>query len=153
MRWYLETGHTQVYKVEKYMRYIAHLAVNGHPAALGANPPALLDLPTRSIVPPDLAGIDAALAASVSSLEPQKWRKLLQAEGPTAFAKAVREHPGLLVMDTTWRDAHQSLLATRMRTDDLVKAAEATRRVIGSDAFSLEMWGGAAFDVSMRFLR
>jgi len=50
-----------------------------------------------------------------------------------AFAKAVREYPGTLIMDTTWRDAHQSLLATRLRT-------------------SLECWGGATFDVAMRFL-
>lgn len=55
-------------------------------------------------------------------------------------------------MDTTWRDAHQSLLATRVRTSDLAAIAPATSRAL-SNAFSLEMWGGATFDVSMRFLK
>lgn len=55
-------------------------------------------------------------------------------------------------MDTTWRDAHQSLLATRVRTTDLAAIAPATARAL-SNAFSLEMWGGATFDVSMRFLK
>ena len=54
-------------------------------------------------------------------------------------------------MDTTWRDAHQSLLATRVRTSDLAAIAPATARAL-SNAFSLEMWGGATFDVAMRFL-
>jgi len=55
-------------------------------------------------------------------------------------------------MDTTWRDAHQSLLATRVRTTDLEAIAPATARCL-PNAFSLEMWGGATFDVSMRFLK
>ena len=55
-------------------------------------------------------------------------------------------------MDTTWRDAHQSLLATRVRTSDLTAIAPATARAL-ANAYSLEMWGGATFDVSMRFLK
>ena len=54
-------------------------------------------------------------------------------------------------MDTTWRDAHQSLLATRLRTIDMVNIAKETSYAL-SNAFSLEMWGGATFDVAMRFL-
>ena len=69
-----------------------------------------------------------------------------------AFAKAVRDHEGLLLMDTTWRDAHQSALATRMRTRDLLASAPATAEALAG-AYSLEMWGGATFDVSLRFLR
>jgi hypothetical protein len=57
------------------------------------------------------------------------WRDLLVAEGPEAWAKAVRQHQGVLLTDTTWRDAHQSLLATRMRTHDMLKAAPATAQV------------------------
>jgi hypothetical protein len=53
------------------------------------------------------------------------------AEGPEAWAKAVRAHRGVLLTDTTWRDAHQSLLATRMRTHDILKAAPATAQVGG----------------------
>ncbi|MCK9906179.1 hypothetical protein MXD63_40095, partial [Frankia sp. Cpl3] len=55
--------------------------------------------------------------------------------------------------DTTFRDAHQSLFATRVRSYDLVAVAEATGKLLGGNLFSLEMWGGATFDTSMRFLR
>ena len=71
---------------------------------------------------------------------------------PAAFAKAVRSNEGLLTTDTTWRDAHQSLLATRVRTADLLNVAPATSVAL-RNAYSLECWGGATFDVSMRFLK
>ena len=76
------------------------------------------------------------------------WRKILREQGPNALANAVRIHQNTLVTDTTWRDAHQSLLATRMRTADLLKAADATNQAFNgtSDVFSLEMWGGATFE-------
>jgi len=54
-------------------------------------------------------------------------------------------------MDTTWRDAHQSLLATRLRTIDIANIAKATSYAL-ANAYSLECWGGATFDVAMRFL-
>ena len=72
-------------------------------------------------------------------------------QGPEAFAKAVRDYPGTLIMDTTWRDAHQSLLATRLRTIDMVNIAKETSFAL-ANAYSLECWGGATFDVAMRFL-
>ena len=72
-------------------------------------------------------------------------------KGPEGFAKAIRANPGCLIMDTTWRDAHQSLLATRVRTIDLVNIAPQTSHAL-ANAYSLEMWGGATFDVAMRFL-
>jgi pyruvate carboxylase len=68
-----------------------------------------------------------------------------------AHALQVRAHKGLLVTDTTMRDAHQSLLATRMRTHDMMLAARPTAQVL-APCGSLEMWGGATFDVAMRFL-
>lgn len=83
---------------------------------------------------------------------PEGWRKILKEKGPKGFAEAVRAHQKPLFMDTTWRDAHQSLLATRVRTSDLAAIAPATAVAL-SNAFSLEMWGGATFDVSMRFLK
>lgn len=55
---------------------------------------------------------------------PRGFRDILVAEGPEGFAKAVRNHKGLLLMDTTFRDAHQSLLATRVRTHDLLKVRD-----------------------------
>lgn len=63
----------------------------------------------------------------------------------------MRQHKGVLLTDTTLRDAHQSLLATRMRTHDMLKAAPATAQIL-KNAGSLEMWGGATFDVALRFL-
>jgi pyruvate carboxylase len=79
------------------------------------------------------------------------WRNILVEQGPGAFAKAVRKHSGCLIMDTTWRDAHQSLLATRVRTVDLLNIAKETSHAL-SNAWALECWGGATFDVAMRFL-
>jgi pyruvate carboxylase len=79
------------------------------------------------------------------------WRNIIVENGPEAFAKAVREYPGVLIMDTTWRDAHQSLLATRLRTIDMINIAKETSHAL-SNAYSLECWGGATFDVTMRFL-
>ncbi|KAI8388513.1 pyruvate carboxylase [Radiomyces spectabilis] len=87
----------------------------------------------------------------VSAPSTEGWRKIIVEQGPEAFAKAVRAYPGVLIMDTTWRDAHQSLLATRVRTVDLLRIAPATSHAL-ANAFSLECWGGATFDVAMRFL-
>lgn len=82
---------------------------------------------------------------------PDGWRQVLLREGPTGFAKAVRNHPQALLMDTTMRDAHQSLLATRVRTLDLKKSAPFVATNF-PQFFSLENWGGATFDVALRFL-
>ena len=82
---------------------------------------------------------------------PEGWRNVLLAEGPEAFAKAVRAHKPPLITDTTWRDAHQSLLATRVRTVDLNNIAAVSAHHL-SKCFSLESWGGATFDVCQRFL-
>ncbi|KAF7557587.1 hypothetical protein G7Z17_g622 [Cylindrodendrum hubeiense] len=79
------------------------------------------------------------------------WRKILQTEGPKGFASQVRKHPRVLLTDTTWRDAQQSLLATRIRTIDFANIAPDTNLAYGK-AYSLECWGGATFDVALRFL-
>ena len=78
-------------------------------------------------------------------------KQFLDKNGPEALSKWVLDQKKLLVTDTTCRDAHQSLLATRMRTRDMVKCAPAMAKIL-SDCFSLEMWGGATFDVAYRFL-
>jgi len=131
---------------ENLIRYLANLAVNGHPAELGADPakmkkdhgPALSKVLT---LPKDFDHANAHGG----------MRKILLEEGPEGYAKAVRANKGLMLMDTTWRDAHQSLLATRMRTKEFERCAEYTNTALAK-AFSLEMWGGATFDVAMRFL-
>lgn len=76
---------------------------------------------------------------------------LLDAAGPTALAAWLRSRTPVAVTDSTLRDAHQSLLATRVRTIDLVAGAEATGRLLPG-LFSLECWGGATFDAALRFL-
>ncbi len=78
-------------------------------------------------------------------------KQMLDKEGPNAVMKWVLDQKKLLICDTTMRDAHQSLLSTRMRTRDMVKGADGTARIL-SDCFSLEMWGGATFDVAYRYL-
>ncbi|CAO3660754.1 unnamed protein product [Umbelopsis ramanniana] len=101
----------------------------------------------------DLPSIKSASGKVIdpSTKPTQGWRKIIVEQGPEAFAKAVRAYPGCLIMDTTMRDAHQSLLATRVRTIDLLRIAPITAHAL-QNAFSLECWGGATFDVAMRFL-
>ena len=83
---------------------------------------------------------------------PRGWKQVLDEQGPEAFAKAIRDRSELLITDTTMRDAHQSLLATRVRTRDLMAIAPYTAHAM-SDCLSLEMGGGATFDVCLNFLR
>ena len=88
-----------------------------------------------------------------TSGEPPKpgFKQLLDEKGPEAVRDAVLNEKKLLVTDTTLRDAHQSLLATRVRTRDMVKGADAMAEIL-ANCFSLEMWGGATFDTAYRFL-
>jgi pyruvate carboxylase len=83
---------------------------------------------------------------------PSGTRQKLRELGPAKFAAWIRGRKQLLVTDTTMRDAHQSLLATRMRTYDMLAVADAYAK-LAPGLFSLEMWGGATFDTAMRFLR
>ena len=83
---------------------------------------------------------------------PPGTRQRLQEIGPEGFAAWVRAEKRLLITDTTFRDAHQSLLATRVRTYDMLAIADTVARAVPT-LFSLEMWGGATFDTSMRFLQ
>lgn len=78
-------------------------------------------------------------------------KQILDEKGPEGLVKWVKNKKGLLITDTTFRDAHQSLMATRMRTSDMYNISKAIS-VLGKDLFSLEMWGGATFDVAYRFL-
>ena len=124
-------------RATKLLSYIADVTINGHPETRGrAMPPASARTP--QIVP--------------AAHEPAEGTKQkLDALGPAGFAAWMREQTRVLVTDTTMRDAHQSLLATRMRTYDVVGAADAYARGLPG-LFSLECWGGATFDVAMRFL-
>jgi pyruvate carboxylase len=79
-------------------------------------------------------------------------KQILDEKGPEGLVKWIKKQKKLLLTDTTMRDAHQSLMATRMRTKDMVKIASETN-YLASDLFSMEMWGGATFDVAYRFLK
>ena len=123
-------------RATKLLGYIADVTVNGHPEAAGRpRPPAEVRAPR----PPRAHGA------------PDGTRQILEREGPEGVARWMAEQTRLLVTDTTMRDGHQSLLATRMRTYDMVAAAPAyAARLPG--LFSVECWGGATFDVAYRFL-
>lgn len=82
---------------------------------------------------------------------PAGWRQKLLELGPEGFAKYLRDYKPLAITDTTMRDAHQSILATRLRTRDLLAAAPAIAHVT-PNLFSAEAWGGATYDVALRFL-
>jgi pyruvate carboxylase len=124
-------------RATKLLTYVADVTVNGHPDARGRVRP----LKDGLTVP-----------APVFDAEPAPGTKQrLDREGPEAFARWMRGEKRTLITDTTLRDAHQSLLATRMRSHDLVAAAGAYARGLPT-LFSLECWGGATFDVAMRFL-
>ncbi|MCK9444529.1 MAG: pyruvate carboxylase [Tissierellaceae bacterium] len=78
-------------------------------------------------------------------------KQILDEKGPEGLVEWIKDNKSLLITDTTMRDAHQSLMATRVRTSDMFRIAKAVS-VLGKDLFSLEMWGGATFDVAYRFL-
>ena len=86
------------------------------------------------------------------AVPPPGSRQRFLAMGPEAFSRWVREQQPLFLTDTTFRDAHQSLLATRVRTRDMLRVADAYARLCPG-IFSIEMWGGATFDTAMRFLK
>ncbi|KFO69239.1 hypothetical protein N303_07525, partial [Cuculus canorus] len=123
-------------RAQKLLHYLGHVMVNGPSTPLPVKAKAALVEPTPPPVPmgPPPAGL----------------RAVLEREGPSGFARALREHRGLLLTDTTFRDAHQSLLATRVRNRDLARIAGLAR---GGFARGFGRAGaGATFDVAMRFL-
>ncbi|EPS35794.1 hypothetical protein H072_10766 [Dactylellina haptotyla CBS 200.50] len=134
-------------RAQKLLAYLGDLSVNGSSIKGQVGQPKF----KGEIIMPILH--DSKTGQVIDTTQPcQKgWRNILMEQGPEAFAKAVRANKGCLLMDTTWRDAHQSLLATRVRTIDICEIAKHTSYAY-SNAYSIECWGGATFDVAMRFL-
>ncbi|KAF5878002.1 putative pyruvate carboxylase protein [Botrytis fragariae] len=133
-------------RAQKLLAYLGDVAVNGSSIKGQMGEPKF----KGEIIMPEL--FDESGNKIDTSVPCKKgWRNIIVEEGPEAFAKAVRANKGCLLMDTTWRDAHQSLLATRVRTVDLLNIAKETSHAY-SNLYSLECWGGATFDVAMRFL-
>jgi pyruvate carboxylase len=128
------------------LAYLGDVAVNGSSIKGQIGDPKF----KGDIIMPELFDDDGKLLDTSVACK-TGWKNIIDKEGPEAFARAVRKYDGCLLMDTTWRDAHQSLLATRVRTVDLVNIAKETSHAY-RNAYSLECWGGATFDVAMRFL-
>jgi len=126
-------------RANKILAYLSEVTVNGRPDVKGRI---------------DRSGtlVDPVLPTLARMTPPSGLRQRLVDLGPQKFAKWIRREERLFFTDTTMRDAHQSLLATRVRTYDLVAIAGAVADLL-PDLFSLEMWGGATFDTSMRFLQ
>ena len=125
-------------RATKLLTYIADVTVNGHPELRG-----------RALPPANLRKPEAPHFAEPSQFEGSK--SLLDRLGPKKFADWMLQQKRVLITDTTMRDAHQSLLATRMRSFDMLAVTDAYRRGLPG-LFALECWGGATFDVAMRFL-
>ncbi|XP_030750753.1 pyruvate carboxylase, mitochondrial isoform X1 [Sitophilus oryzae] len=136
-------------RAQKLLNYLATVLVNGAQTPLGTS------LKPASVKPhvPDvsLEYLAHTPEQKPTAQPPKGFRQIFKEQGPEAFAKAVRNHKGLLLMDTTYRDAHQSLLATRVRTHDLLNISPFVTHNF-SQLYSLENWGGATFDVALRFL-
>ncbi|HVR74376.1 MAG TPA: pyruvate carboxylase, partial [Planctomycetota bacterium] len=126
-------------RATKLIRFLGDLSVHGNSmVGRGLKAPANVNptLPAR----PAAAGLKRGT------------KQVLEEKGPEGLAAWMQKQKRLLITDTTFRDAHQSLLATRMRTKDLVTVASTYARNL-SELFSMEVWGGATFDTAMRFLR
>ncbi|ETX30995.1 pyruvate carboxylase [Roseivivax isoporae] len=123
----------------KVLTYIADITVNGHPETEGRVRPPADAKPPRA---PDVT--DAEIRPGT--------RTLLEEKGPQAVADWMAAQKGVLITDTTMRDGHQSLLATRMRSLDMIRIAPAYAAWLPG-LFSVECWGGATFDVAYRFLQ
>ncbi|TYR77659.1 pyruvate carboxylase [Rossellomorea vietnamensis] len=122
----------------KMLSYIGNVTVNGFPGIEKKKKP-VFDKPRIPHLKelPDLQ---------------EGTKQILDRQGPEGLVNWIREQKNVLLTDTTFRDAHQSLLATRVRTTDLKSIAEPSARLM-PDLFSYEMWGGATFDVAYRFLK
>ena len=125
-------------RATKLLNYLSDITVNGNPGAKNWRPAKPFDTPR---IPDSSPKVDF-----------KGSREILLEKGPEGFADWIKNENRLLVTDTTMRDAHQSLIATRMRTYDMLAIAEAYANRT-PNLFSMEMWGGATFDTAMRFLK
>ncbi|MGM9923320.1 MAG: pyruvate carboxylase [Bacillus sp. (in: firmicutes)] len=122
----------------KMLSYIANVTVNGFPGVEKKKKP-VFEKPRSIILPADMGYAEGT-------------KQILDKQGADGLVKWVKEQKEVLITDTTFRDAHQSLLATRVRTTDMMQIAEPTAKLL-PNLFSAEMWGGATFDVAYRFLK
>ena len=122
----------------KVLKFLAEVIVNGNPDVSKIDK-------TKQFRTPVVPEFDKEM------VPPKGTKNMLTELGRDGFVKWLKNEPNIQYTDTTFRDAHQSLLATRVRTIDMIKVAEAISKN-HPEIFSLEMWGGATFDVALRFL-
>ncbi len=122
----------------KTLKYLADVSVNGNPDVKFIDP-------RKTFITPTVPAFDKYAAF------PKGTKDILTDLGPEGFAGWLKNEKKIHFTDTTFRDAHQSLLATRFRTSDLLEIAESYAKNV-PETFSMEMWGGATFDVALRFL-
>jgi pyruvate carboxylase len=125
-------------RATKLLNYLGEVAVNGNPSVKKIDPSIVF----RTPVVPEFDRRGEAPAGT---------KQILDVHGPEGLSNWIKDQKQILFTDTTLRDAHQSLLATRMRTTDMLQVAEGFAKN-HPNVFSMEMWGGATFDVTMRFL-
>ena len=142
-------SHTELYDVPvrldrgtKTLKYLADVIINGNPDIKKVDPDRSSSADFRTPIIPDFDPL---------APYPEGTKNKLDELGADGFVQWIKDQDNILYTDTTLRDAHQSLLATRVRTKDMMKIAEGLAKN-HSQLFSLEMWGGATFDVAMRFL-
>ncbi|HET7626037.1 MAG TPA: pyruvate carboxylase [Verrucomicrobiae bacterium] len=133
--------HPRRDRATKLLTFLANVIVNGNPQAKGFK----FSGPIPQIKPPGVESPETKMPP------PPGTRQLLLELGPKKFADWTLRQKRLLITDTTFRDAHQSLMATRVRSYDMLAIAEAVAHR-APQLFSLEMWGGATFDTALRFL-
>jgi len=145
-------------RANKLLNFLGEITVNGNSIVGEGN-----KAPANALTPMAPISLKLTLPATPRSGDvagkkhgivtvPNGTKQILDKEGAEGLAKWARAQKKLLVTDTTFRDAHQSLLATRMRSYDMLAVADYYAHEC-SDLFSLEMWGGATFDTAMRFLK
>ncbi|MEO9483807.1 MAG: pyruvate carboxylase [Ekhidna sp.] len=139
-------NHQELFQIKKSfdrgtktLNYIGEISVNGSPDVKSFDP-------NRTFRTPKIPAVQKGMPVAEGT------RDLLKKLGREKFVQSIKDDPKVHFTDTTWRDAHQSLLATRFRTEDMLKVA-ASYAQQNPEIFSMEMWGGATFDVSMRFLK
>ncbi len=126
-------------RATRLLNFISDISVNGNPETAGRpQPPEGTKSPSAPMM--------------VGETPPDGLKQMLESKGPKAVADWMLKQDKLLLTDTTMRDAHQSLLATRMRSVDMLKVAPAYAQKL-PNLFSMECWGGATFDVAYRFLQ
>ena len=136
--------HPEIFQIHKeqdsgtkILRYLADISINGHPDVANPDPARRFEKP---LIPP----FDSTAGFRDGS------KQLLEKLGPEGLAQWLSSEKKIHYTDTTYRDAHQSLLATRVRTIDMLRVASSFAQNF-PQTFSMEVWGGATFDVCMRF--